>query len=174
MKNEGGKKAIAVAIKIKKLKPIQMKKIVYGILLVGAGMMGINAALVEKDPLHGKVYEVQQVEFKDGAPKTSGKPIADEILFKGGKLFSDLAAEKLKFDKMIKYDLKKDSTYTEEDEERHYYEVEASSENDDGMTLTVSIKIDDIDIEGSMKLSKADKIKKHYEFTGKEKPKKKK
>jgi hypothetical protein len=36
------------------------------------------------------------------------------------------------------------------------------------------LKIDDIDIEGSMKLTKGDKLKKHFEFVGKEKAKKKK
>jgi hypothetical protein len=149
-----------------------MKKIVFGIFLVAIAAAGINATMIEKDPLHGKTFEVMHTEYKDSLPKPSSKPIKDEIMFKNGKLFSDLAAEKLKFDKMMKYDIKKDSTYTEEDEERHYYEIEASSENDDGQTLIINIKIDDISIEGSMKLSKGDKLKKHYEFTGKEKPKK--
>jgi hypothetical protein len=151
-----------------------MKKIVIGIVLLAAALIGMNATFVGKDPLHGKVYEVQQTEFKDGVPKTTGKPKSDEIMFKNGKLFSDFAADPLKFDKMIKYEIKKDSSYTEEDEERHYYEIEASTENDDGTVLTIAIKIDDIDIEGSMKLTKSDKLKKHYEFIGKEKAKKKK
>ena len=74
--------------------------------------------------------------------------------------------------KDIKYNIEKDSTYTEGDEERHYYEIKASKENDDGQVIEIYAKIDDIDIEGSMKLFKADKLKKHFEFTGKEKPKK--
>jgi hypothetical protein len=151
-----------------------MKKVVIAIALIGIAFAGINATLLEKDPLHGKVYEVTQVEYKDGAPKTPSKPKKDEILFRSGKVYSDLADEVLKFPDMIKYNIEKDSTYTEGDEERHYYEIKASKENDDGMTLEINLKIDDIDIEGSMKLLKADKLKKHFEFTGKEKPKKKK
>lgn len=153
-----------------------MKKIAFGICLVAAAVISINAYKVEKDPLHGKTFEVQQIEFKEGAPKSGAKAIKDEIFFKGGKLYSDLAASEKcgKFDSMIKYEIEKDSAYTEEEEERHYYEIKASKENDDGQVLTIQLKIDDIDIEGSMKLSKNDKLKKHFEFTGKEKPKKKK
>jgi hypothetical protein len=84
-----------------------MKKTFFALGIAAIGLLSMNAVMVEKDPLHGKIYEVQATEFKDGAPKTSGKPLVDEILFKGGKLYSDLAAsDKLgKFDAMIKYDI---------------------------------------------------------------------
>ena len=150
-----------------------MKKIALGIFLIALVAVTTNATLGDKDWLHGKTYEVQQTEFKEGAPKPSVKPIKDEFTFNKGKLYSDfVGGDKIKFDKYLKYELKKDSTYTEEDEERHYYEIEVTSENDDGQKLEIKITVDDINIEGSIKLSKGDKLKKHYEFTGKEKPKK--
>lgn len=149
-----------------------MKKNILLTALVLIVVLGINATLIEKDPLHGKTYEVIQTEYKDSIPKPGAKPLKDEIFFKNGKLFSDIASEKLKFEKMIKYEITKDSSYSEGDEEKRYYEIEGSHENDDGQTLNISIKIDDINIEGSMKLMKGDKLKKYYEFTGKEKAKK--
>jgi hypothetical protein len=151
-----------------------MRKIAFALLLVTAAFIGINATLVEKDPLHLKVFALNHIEFKDGAPKPAAKPKPDEFTFKNGKVYSQFADEQLKFSSYIKYNIKKDSVYTEGDEERHYFEIEASSTDDDSQTLSIIIKIDDIDIEGSMKLTKADKLKKHFEFTGKEKPKKKK
>ncbi len=140
-------------------------------------LISVNAiVLPEKDALHGKKYESQATEYKDGAPKPGAKPYADKIEFSKGRIYSDLAAEdKLGgFNEYIKYEIEKDSVYIVDDEEHHYYEIKASKENDDGAILTIEMKIDDYDIEGSMKLTKKDKLKKHFEFTGKEVAKKKK
>ena len=127
------------------------------------------AFMIEKDALHKKKYTIQITEFKDGKPKA--KTIADELEFKDGKLFSTYAMDKMAF-KWMKYNLKKDSTYTEDDIEKRYYEVEAITTNESDETLIVNLKIDEYDIEGSMKLTKADKPKKFFEFSGKEKVKK--
>ncbi len=129
------------------------------------------AFIIEKDALHKKKYSVQITEFRDGKPKP--KTIEDAIEFKDGKVYSDFAAsDKLGFTKFMKYELKKDSTYTEDDVEKRYFELESISTNENDETLYMSIKIDDYEIEGSMKLTKGDKPKKYYEFAGKEKVKK--
>jgi hypothetical protein len=154
-----------------------MKKVLFAFTIVTAALVSINAVVApDKDPLHGKKYETQATEYKEGVPKAGGKPYPDKIEFSKGRIYSDLAADSKmgSFNEYIKYEIEKDSTYTIDDEERHYYQIKASKENDDGSIITIDIIIDDIDMEGSMKLTKKDKVKKHYEFVGKEVAKKKK
>jgi hypothetical protein len=151
------------------------KKLILPLALLVA-VLSFNAIKFEKDPLHGKKFETNATEFKDGAPKPGAKALPNEIEFKNGKLFSDLAASDKggAFDQWLKYNIEKDSTYTEEDIEKHYYVVKASHENDDGVVISMEITIDDIEIEGVMKLTKNDRLKKHFEFVGHEKAKKQK
>ena len=125
----------------------------------------------DKDALNKKIYTVQVDEIKDGKPKGK-KPAEDEIEFKDGKVFSNVAFEKHEF-KWIKYKITKDSTYEDEGEQKHLIEAEASATNDKDETMLMSFKVDQFDIEGSYKLTKHDVPKKLYEFTGKEKVKKK-
>lgn len=151
-----------------------MKKLILPLALIIA-VVNFNAISFEKDPLHGKKFETNATEYKDGAPKPGAKSVPYEIEFKNGKLYSDLAASDKggAFDQWLKYNIEKDSTYTEDDIEKHYYQVNASHENDDGVVISITITIDDIEIEGVMKLSKNDRLKKHFEFIGHEKAKKK-
>ena len=125
----------------------------------------------DKDALNKKIYTVQVDEIKDGKPKGK-KPTEDEIEFKDGKVFSNVAFEKHEF-KWMKYKITKDSTYEDEGEQKHYIEAESSATNDKDETMVMNFKIDQFDIAGSYKLTKHDVPKKLYEFTGKEKVKKK-
>ncbi len=125
----------------------------------------------DKDSLNKKIYILQVNEIKDGQAK-SKKPIEDELEFKDGKAFSNILYDKHQF-KWIKYTISKDSTYEEEGEQKHLIEATASSTNDANETIDITVKIDGFDIEGSYKLSKKAVQKKLYEFTGKEKTKKK-
>ena len=126
----------------------------------------------DKDPLHKRKFTVQITEIKDGKPKT-GKPLEDEIEFKDGRVFSTAMFDKHEI-KWVKCVLTKDSTYTDEGEEKHLYEAEAITTNDNIETLTMNFHIDGFDIEGTFKLTKKDALKKMYTFTGKEKVKNKK
>ncbi len=125
----------------------------------------------EKDPLHKKIFITQVTEFRDGKPKPKSEE--DELEFKDGKLFSTFAEKKLSFGKWMKYEIKKDSTYNDEGMEKRYFEVVSIVTNENDETLYINLKIDDYDIEGTMKLTKSDKPKKYFEFAGKEKVKKK-
>lgn len=131
-------------------------------------VLGAQSFKGDKDALHKKIFTTQVTEFRDGKPGTK-KPVEDEIEFKDGKMFSNFVNEKMEFGWM-KYDLKKDSTYMDEDIEKKYYEVEVSSTNKVDETVYISIKIDNYEMEGSIKLTKNDKPKKYFEFSGKEKP----
>jgi len=125
----------------------------------------------DKDALNKKVFVLQVNEIKDGQAKNK-KPIEDELEFKDGKAFSNLMYDKHTF-KWIKYTITKDSTYEEEGEQKHLIDAMASTTNDANELIEITVTVDGFDIEGKYKLSKKDVVKKLYEFTGKEKSKKK-
>jgi hypothetical protein len=141
-------------------------KIISGAAVTAALLIGTQSFKGDKDALHKKKFTIQINEFRDGKPGTK-KPVEDEIEFKDGKLFSMFAFDKMQF-KWMRYTLKTDSTYTEDEIEKKYYVVECSSTNEKDETLYIDIKIDNYEMEGSMKLTKNDKPKKYFEFSGKE------
>ncbi len=141
--------------------------------IVGLSLLVVAFALVsfkiDKDPLHKRKFKAQATEMKDGKPK-SGKPIEDEIEFKNGKVYSSACWDKMEFVD-IKYEISKDSTYTEEGEEKHYFEILASTTNEKKETLTMNITVNGYEIEGTYKLTKKDVIKKMFTTIGTEKVK---
>ena len=145
-------------------------------LFLGILLLSSNSFLGDKDPLHGRKYDTNAIEYREGAPKPGAKSFPYVLEFKNGKLFYDLAADAKGggFDQWIKYEIVKDSVYTEEEVEKRYFEVKASKEDDDGRLLKLIIKIDETDIEGSYQVIRREKLMKHFEFNGEEKSKKKK
>jgi hypothetical protein len=126
-----------------------------------------------KDPLGKRIYDINITEVKEGAPAKKATP--DELEFKDGKMFSNFLEEKFGF-KWIRYEMKKDSSFIDETEtEIHRYEIEASSTDETDQTMIFTCVIDNYDITGEIKITKKDKLKKKFEFDGKErysKPKK--
>ncbi|MCW3077207.1 MAG: hypothetical protein JWO32_1816 [Bacteroidetes bacterium] len=153
---------------IKKILPY-FGLIILAVLFINANFKG------EKDPLHKRIFTVGITEVKDGQP--AKKSISDKIEFKDGRLFSDFLFDKFQY-KWIKYRINKDSIYTDETEtEVRLFEVEASTTDDKDQTLMMTFNIVEWDIEGVMKITKNDKLKKYFDFTGFEKggkPKKEK
>jgi len=125
----------------------------------------------DKDALNKKVFTLQVNEIKEGQAKNK-KPLEDELEFKDGKVFSNILYDKHQF-KWIKYTVTKDSTYEEEGEQKHLIDAMASTTNEANELVEINVKVDGFDIEGSYKLLKKDVVKKLYEYTGKEKAKKK-
>ncbi len=143
------------------------------------GFVGIVASLAfttayrgEKDPLHRKKFSALATEIKDGKPSTK-KPVADEIEFKNGKVYSSFVWDKMEFSD-VKYAINKDSTYSDEGEEKRYFEIEAITTNDKNETINMQFTINGYDIEASYKLIKKEVVKKSFTSTGKEKVKEKK
>lgn len=134
-----------------------------------------SAALKEKDPLGKRKYDIIIIEVKDG--NNAKKGTTDELEFKDGRMFSTYLFDKFEY-KWMKYKVNKDSVYIDETEtEISYFEVEASYTDDKDQTFIFNCKIDNFDIDGEMKITKNDKLKKMFVFNGKEKyskPKKKK
>jgi hypothetical protein len=152
------------------------KKIYISILLFAISFVILNAFVIKpKDPLDKKVFVADMIEVKDG--NMGKKALPDEIEFKDGKLYSNVLNDKFSY-KWIKYRINKDSVYIDDTEnELRYYEVEASHTDDLDQTMTMLCKIDGFDIEGEIKITKKDKLKKMLVFSGKEKyikPKKEK
>jgi hypothetical protein len=129
----------------------------------------------EKDALHKRNFNVNIVEIKDKIPQK--KTIADEISFKDGKLYSGFLNDKFSY-KWLKYRINRDSLYMDStDTEIRLLEVEATTTDESNNTLLMNIKVEDWDIDGTIKITKNDKLKKYFEFTGREKggkPKKEK
>ena len=129
------------------------------------------AALVafkgEKDPLHKRVFNISLDEVKDGQPK--GKIIADKMYFKDGKLFTDYMYDKFGY-KYIRYRINKDSVYTDStDTEVSLLEVEASATDEDNQTIMINFTQVEWDIDGNIKITKNDKLKRYFDFVGREK-----
>lgn len=142
--------------------------------LAGVILLFANAILKEKDPLHKKIYNTTIIEVKDG--QNAKKSVVDELEFKDGKLFSNFLMNKFDY-KWLKYELSKDSTYIDSTEnEIRYFEFESSYTDDRDQTMVMKCTIDQHDIDGEIKITKNDKLKKMFVFNGREKyvkPKKK-
>ncbi len=122
----------------------------------------------DKDPLHKKTFNTNITEIKNGV--ASNKTIKDEIEFKDRKVFSNFLNDKFSIGWM-KYVIEKDTTFIDSvlETEVRYFEVKASFTNDDKEETLLNCKIENENIEGSIKISKNDKLKKHFEFIGMEK-----
>lgn len=121
----------------------------------------------EKDPLHKRIFNINITEVKDGV--AAKKSTMDKIQFKDGKLFSGFLFDKYQY-KWLKYRINKDSIYTDStDTEVRLLEVEATVTDDKDQTIAINFVVVEWDIEGTIKLTKNDKPKKFYDFTGFEK-----
>lgn len=121
----------------------------------------------EKDPLHKRVFNVSLGESKDGI--VAKKNISDKWYFKDGKLFSEFLNNKFSYS-WFRYRINKDSVYTDStDTEVRYLEVEGSTTDDANQTVIVNFTQLEWDIDGSVKITKNDKIKKYFDFVGREK-----
>jgi hypothetical protein len=146
----------------------------------GRGLFILSAAVLlgfkgEKDPLHKRVFNISLSEVKDGNPVK--KPISDKMFFKDGKLFTDYLYDKFGF-KYIRYRINKDSVYMDSTEtEVRLLQVEASATDEENQTAMITFEQVEWDIEGVIKITKNDKLKRYFDFVGREKggkPKKQK
>ena len=142
--------------------------------IFGAGLLIVTFSLVafknDKDPLHKRKFKgfANAVDLATGNPK--GKPFEDEIDFKNGKVYSLTCWDKMEFQD-ITYEVKKDSAYTEEGEEKRYFEILATTVNEKKEHLAMEITIDGYDYKATYTLSKKDVVKKKFTSTATEKVK---
>ena len=154
---------------------MNLKHIAISAAVVTIGLFTINATFKgeQKDGLDKRIYIVNMTEVKENAP--SKKAVEDEIEFKAGKgMFSLFLEEKMAL-KWMKYEILKDSTYTDdESNEKRWIEGQVTHTDETDQTMTMTFTVEDYDIQGVIKVTKKDKLKKKFEFSGKEKAKKKK
>lgn len=153
---------------------MNLKHIIISASVLTVGLLSVNAIKKgePKDSLDKRIFTVTMTEVKEGSPPKKG--VEDEIEFKAGKgMFSTFLFDKLEY-KWLKYEITKDSVYTDEEQnESRWVEAEISTTDDKDQTMVMKCVVDNYDISGEVKITKKDKLKKKYEFSGKEKPKKK-
>lgn len=145
------------------------KKVAVGTVLLIATIFFISAVILpEKDPLHKRTFSIGITEVKDGV--AAKKSIKDEITFKNGTLYSDYLKDKFGH-KWLKYKINKDSIYMDEEiqAEIRMLEIEAVSTDEGGNSTIINFIVENWDIEGTIKMTKNDKPKKYFDFTGFEK-----
>jgi hypothetical protein len=84
-------------------------------------------------------------------------------------LFSDYLYDKFQY-KWLKYRINKDSIFTDStDTEVRLLEVEATVTDEANQTVNISFSVQEWDIEGGIKITKNDKLKRAFDFVGREK-----
>lgn len=153
---------------------MNLKHIIISASVLTVGLLSVNAIKKgePKDSLDKRIFTVTMTEIKEGSPPKKG--VEDEIEFKAGKgMFSTFLFDKLEY-KWLKYEITKDSAYTDEEQnESRWIEAEISTTDENDQTMIMKCVVDNYDISGEVKITKKDKLKKRFEFSGKEKPKKK-
>ena len=144
--------------------------------ILSCGLMICTFALfsfkIDKDPMHKRKFKgmAQAINPADNVPK--GKPFEDEIDFKNGQVYSLACWDKMEFAD-VKYEIVKDSTYKDGEEEKRYFDIIATSTNDKKDKLTMNITVDGYDYKAVYTLTKKDVAKKKFTSTATEKIKKK-
>jgi len=148
------------------------------LMIIAALVVVFFAFKSEKDSLHKRVFHVNLTEVKDNVP--AKKSVLDKWEFKDGKLFSDYLYDKFQY-KWIRYRINKDSIYTDStDTEVRQLDVEGSFTDDVNQTVMINFTTVEWSLDGTIKITKNDKIKKFFDIAGFEKggkpkkPKKKK
>lgn len=153
---------------------MNLKHIIISASVLAVGLLSVNAIKKgePKDSLDKRIFKVTMTEIKEGSPPKKG--VEDEIEFKAGKgMFSTFLFDKLEY-KWLKYEITKDSAYTDEEQnESRWIEAEVSTTDENDQTMIMKCVVDNYDISGEVKITKKDKLKKRFEFSGKEKAKKK-
>ena len=145
------------------LKNKYFTKALFGICL----LVVVFAFKAEKDFLHKRKFNISLDEVKDGV--ASKKTIPDVLTFKDGKVFSDYIAKKYGYD-WIRYRINKDSVFIDSTEtEVRMLEVEGSATDLNNQTVMINFVLQEWDIDGTIKVTKNDKIKRYFDFVGREK-----
>jgi hypothetical protein len=93
----------------------------------------------------------------------------DKLTFKDGKLMSEFLKKKFGF-KFIRYRINKDSNYVDDtDTEVRLLEVEATATDERNYTVSMEFTALEWDIDGVIRITKNDKLRRYYDMSGREK-----
>jgi hypothetical protein len=121
----------------------------------------------DKDPLHKRIFNTSMSETRNGV--VSKKVIADLWKFNDGKLQSNFLKKKFGF-KYIRYRINKDSVYTDETgTEVRLLEAEATATDESNLTVQITFTALEWDIDGVIRITKNDRLRRYYDMAGREK-----
>lgn len=120
----------------------------------------------DPDPLYKRAFNISLSETKNGV--VAKKVINNKITFKNGRLYCDFLHKKFGF-KYIRYRINKDSMYVDfTDTEVRLLEVEASATDKKNQTVFLNFSVIEWDIDGVIKITRNDKLRKYYDLSGRE------
>jgi hypothetical protein len=121
----------------------------------------------EDDPLDLRQFNSSLSETRNGV--VAKKVISDVIRFKNGKLSSAFVHEKFGF-KWLRYRIIKDTTYIDETfTEVRLLEARAYATDENNLTVMFEFTVLEWDIDGTIKVTKNDRLRKYYDLAGREK-----
>ena len=121
----------------------------------------------ENDPLHKRVFNISLDETRDSM--SVKKPFKDKLEFKNGKVLSTYLKNKFGYS-WIMYRITKDSVFVDSTEtEVRMLEVDAHFTDDKNQTVFITFVTQEWDLDGEMKITKNDKLKKWFTMVGREK-----
>lgn len=121
----------------------------------------------EEDPMHKRIFTISLSETKNNV--VAKKVIMDKIEFKNGKLRTDFLAKKFGYN-WIRYHINKDSIFTDSTEtEVRWLEIEAILTDEKNQTVFLNFVTCEWDLDGTIKITKNDKLKRYYDMSGREK-----
>lgn len=120
----------------------------------------------EDDVLHKRNFTISLSETRNGV--VAKKVIMDKLEFKHGKLRTEYLHKKFGYS-WIRYRINKDSVFTDSTDTRvRLLEVEASNTDEKNQTVFVNFVTSEWDLDGTIKITKNDKLKKYYDMAGRE------
>lgn len=129
----------------------------------------------EQDFLHDREFNVSLSETRNGVVQK--RLISDLVKFKNGKIQSEYIKEKFGF-KYIRYRINLDTTYVDHTgTEVRLIKLVASATDEENITVHMELTSLEWDLDGIVRITKNDRLRKYYDLAGREKggkPKKKK
>ena len=151
-----------------------MKKLAIIFLLVPV-LFILAAFNNEYDSLHKREFTAGLSETRNGIVQK--RVIQDFIRFKDGKIQSDFIRKKFGF-RYIRYRVNEDTVYTDETgAEVRKIRLEASATDENNVTVQMLLTSVEWDLDGVIRVTRNDRLKKYYDLAGREKggkPKKQK
>lgn len=124
----------------------------------------------QNDILHKREFNISFDEVKEGVPVK--KTVPDLWKFKSGKLFSNYIHDKYGFS-WIRYRIDTDTVYTDSTDTQVRMLVCHAAETDEvNQTVEINFVTEEWDLDGYVRVTKNDKLKKYFDFVGREKGKK--
>lgn len=121
----------------------------------------------DDDPLHKREFVASFSETRNGVVQR--KVISDIIKFKDGKIQSDFLKRKFGF-KYIRYRINHDTIYVDETgAEVRLLKLEASATDESNVTVNMQLTQLEWDLDGVVKITRNDRLRKYYDLAAREK-----